>query len=72
MLRRKRADLRSEGRTTLWIGTRLQTQFDGYPRENPSASDIRLEQDSELDLNRGRLKGRGPFGAKCRVYFEYD
>ena len=69
MLRRKRADLRSEGRTTLWIGTRLQTRFDGYPRQNPSASDERLEQDSELDLNRGRLQGRGLFGAECGCVF---
>ena len=34
---------------------------------------MRLERDSELDLNRGRLKGGGPLGAEwLDVYFEYD
>ena len=34
---------------------------------------MRLERDSELDLNRGRLKGGGPLGAEwLGVYFEYD
>ena len=62
-----------EGPTELWIGVRLQTRFDDYPGQNPSAADLRLERDSELDLNRGRLKGGGPLGAKwLDVYFEYD
>ena len=34
---------------------------------------MRLEWDSELDLNRGCLEGRGPLGAEwLDVYFEYD
>ena len=62
-----------EGPTNLWIGVRLQTRFDDYPGQNPSAADLRLERDSELDLNRGRLKGGGPLGAEwLDVYFEYD
>ena len=52
-----------EGPTNFWIGVRLQTRFDDYPGQNPSAADMRLERDSELDLNRGRLKGYGPLGA---------
>lgn len=69
----KRADLRSEGRTNLWIGIRLQSRFDGYPSQNPSATGLRLERDSELDLNRGCLKGTGPLGPEwLDVYFEYD
>ena len=51
-----------EGPTNFWIGVRLQTRFDDYPGQNPSAADMRLEWDSELDLNRGRLKGYGPLG----------
>jgi hypothetical protein len=47
------------GPTSLWTGIRLQTRFDDYPGQNPSAADLRLERDSELDLNRGRLKGGG-------------
>ena len=43
----------SEGATNLWIGVRLQTWFDDYPGQNLSAADLRLERDSELDLNRG-------------------
>ena len=51
----------------------MQTRFDDYPGQNPSAADLRLERDSELDLNRGRLKGGGPLGAEwLDVYFEYD
>ena len=42
-----------EGPTNLWIGVRLQTWFDDYPGQNLSAADLRLERDSELDLNRG-------------------
>jgi len=62
-----------EGPTNLWIGVRLQTRFDDYPGQNPSAADLRLERDSEFDLNRGRLKGGGPLGAEwLDVYFEYD
>ena len=62
-----------EGPTNLWIGVRLQTRFDDYPGQNPSAADLRLERDSEFDLNRGRLKGGGPLGAQwLDVYFEYD
>ena len=62
-----------EGPTNLWIGVRLQTRFDDYPGQNPSAADLRLERDSGLDLNRGRLKGGGPLGAEwLDVYFEYD
>ena len=62
-----------EGLTNLWIGVRLQTRFDDYPGQNPSAADLRPERDSELDLNRGRLKGGGPLGAEwLDVYFEYD
>ena len=57
MLRKKRADLRPRGPTNFWIGVRLQTRFDYYPGQNPSAADLRLERDSELDLNWGRLKG---------------
>ena len=52
-----------EGPTNFWIGVRLQTRFDDYPGQNPSAADMRLERDSELGLNRGRLKGYGPLGA---------
>ena len=52
-----------EGPTNLWIGLRLQTRFDDYPGQNPSAADLLLERDSELDLNRGRLKGGGPLAA---------
>ena len=34
---------------------------------------MRLERDSELDLNRGRLKGGGPLGAEwLGVCFQYD
>ena len=40
-----------EGPTNLWIGVRLQTRFDDYPGQNPSAADLLLERDSELDLN---------------------
>jgi len=69
----KKADLRSGGRTNLWIGIRLQTRFDGYPSQNPSATDLRPERDSKLDLNRGCLKGTGPLGAEwLDVYFEND
>ena len=57
-----------EGPTDFWIGVRLQTRFDDYLGQNPSAADLRLERDSELDLNRG-----GPLGAEWMdVYFEYD
>ena len=62
-----------EGPTDFWIGVRLQTRFDDYLWQNPSAADLRLERDSELDLNRGRLKGGGPLGAEwLGVGFEYD
>ena len=62
-----------EGPTALWIGIRLQTRFDDYPGQNPSADDLRLDRESELDLNRGRLKGGGTFAADWfNVYFEYD
>ena len=62
-----------EGSTNLWIGIRLQTRFDDYPGQNSSAADLLLERDSELDLNRGRLKGGGLLGADwLDVYFEYD
>ena len=62
-----------EGLTNFWTGVRLQTQFDDYPGQNPSDAELRLERDSELDLNRGRLKGGGPLGAEwLGVYFEYD
>ena len=62
-----------EGPTDFWIGVRLQTRFDDYLGQNPSAADLRLERDSELDLNRGRLKGGGPLGAEwLGVCFEYD
>ena len=51
----------------------MQTRFDDYPGQNPSDAELRLERDSELDLNRGRLKGGGPLGAEwLGVYFEYD
>ena len=30
-----------EGPTNLWIGVRLQTRFDDYPGQNPSAADLR-------------------------------
>ena len=52
-----------ESPTDLWVGIRLQTRFDDYPGQNSSAADLLLERDSELDLNRGRLKGGGPLGA---------
>ena len=62
-----------EGSTNLWIGIRLQTRFDDYPGQNSSAADLLLERDSELDLNRGRLKGGGLLTADwLDVYFEYD
>jgi phosphate-selective porin len=62
-----------EGSTNLWIGLRLQTRFDDYPGQNSSAADLLLERDSELDLNRGRLKGGGLLTADwLDVYFEYD
>ena len=62
-----------EGLTNFWTGVRLQTRFDDYPGQNPSAADLRLERDSELDLNRGRLKGGGPLGAEwLGVCFQYD
>ena len=51
----------------------MQNRFDDYPGQNPSAADLRLERDAELDLNRGRLKGGGPLGAEwLDVYFKYD
>ena len=62
-----------EGPTALWIGIRLQTRFDDYPGQNPSADDLRLERESEFDLNRGRLKGGGTLAADWfDVYFDYD
>ena len=62
-----------EGPTALWFGIRLQTRFDDYPGQNPSADDLRLDRESELDLNRGRLKGGGTLAADWfDVYFEYD
>ena len=64
MLRKKKGLTHDpEGPTNFWIGVRLQTRFDDYLGQNPSAADMRLERDSELDLNRGRLKGYGPLGA---------
>ena len=62
-----------EGLTNFWTGVRLQTRFDDYPGQNPSDAELRLERDSELDLNRGRLRVGGPLGAEwLGVYFEYD
>ena len=52
-----------EGPANLWIGLGLQTRFDDYPGQNPSAADLLLERDSELDFNRGRLRGGGPLAA---------
>ena len=46
----------------------MQTRFDDYPGQNPCDAELRLERDSELDLNRG-----GPLGAeRLDVDFEYD
>mgnify|MGYP006064209841 FL=1 len=55
-----------EGLTNFWTGVRLQTRFDDYPGQNPSDAELRLERDSELILNRGRLEGGGPHGAAGR------
>ena len=62
-----------KGPTILWIGIRLQTRFDDYPGRDPSFADLRRERDSDLDLNRGRLRGGRPLGADLLdVYFECD
>ena len=48
-----------EGPTHLWVGIRLQTRFEDESQQTVIADDIRRDQGSELDLNRGRLKGGG-------------
>ena len=61
---KKRVALRSKELSNLWIGSRLQTRVDDYPGQTPSAADLWLERDSELDLNRGCPEGTGPLGAE--------
>ena len=48
-----------EGPTNLWVGIRLQTRFEVEAEQTSVADELRRDQDSELDLNRGRLKGGG-------------
>jgi len=62
-----------EGPTALWLGFRLQTRLDTFPTSPVAAQDLRLDVDTELELNRARIKGGGTlFFDWLDVYFEYD
>lgn len=62
-----------EGPTNLWVGIRLQTRFEVESEQTSVADELRRDQDSELDLNRGRLKGGGALAVDwLDVYFEYN
>jgi len=63
----------TRGETDLWLGVRFQTRFDTFDDDLVSVDDLLTEQDSELKLRRGRIKGGGQLLRDwLKVYSEYN
>ena len=61
------------GETSLWAGLRFQTRIDSFPGDLVTVDNLLQDQDTDLDLRRGRIKGGGQlFRDWLSVYSEYD